>query len=147
MKYFKLEEFITSDTATKYHIDNTPDAFVREHIVELVDKILDPMRDAWADFCRKKGYIRCGIKVTSGYRCPVLNSKVGGKKNSAHTTGYAADLVPLNGEIGVFIWFIQKWVKEKNIMFDQCIDEYNKWLHIAIKNNTGEQRKQIFKIK
>jgi len=147
MKYFELEEFIKSDTAKKYSIDNTPSKLVEGHIVQLVEGLLDPMRDAWADFCRRKGYIRCGIKVTSGYRCPTLNSKVGGKSNSAHLTGYAADLVPLNGETEVFIWYIQKWLKNNNIMFDQCIDEHNKWLHIALKNNKEEQRRQIFKIR
>ena len=32
------------------------------------------------------------IKVTSGYRCPVHNKKVGGVKNSRHTKGQAADI-------------------------------------------------------
>ncbi len=32
------------------------------------------------------------IKVTSGYRCPVENKKVGGAKNSAHLLGEGADI-------------------------------------------------------
>lgn len=30
--------------------------------------------------------------ITSGYRCPNFNKEIGGKKNSAHTKGMAADI-------------------------------------------------------
>lgn len=36
------------------------------------------------------------IVVTSGYRSPEHNAKVGGVKNSYHTLGLAADIRPLN---------------------------------------------------
>ncbi len=32
------------------------------------------------------------IKITSGYRCPVENKKVGGAKNSAHLLGEGVDI-------------------------------------------------------
>ena len=32
------------------------------------------------------------IKVTSGYRCPIENKKVGGAKNSAHLLGEGVDI-------------------------------------------------------
>jgi len=32
------------------------------------------------------------VIVTSGYRCPTYNQRVGGVKNSAHTKGYAVDI-------------------------------------------------------
>ena len=32
------------------------------------------------------------IRITSGYRCPIENKKVGGAKNSAHLLGEGADI-------------------------------------------------------
>ena len=36
------------------------------------------------------------IRVTSGYRSPAYNARVGGAPSSSHQTGLAADFVPLN---------------------------------------------------
>lgn len=145
MKYFKLSEFITSDTAKKYKIDNTPSAKVIKNITELVENLLDPLREAWSLECIKKRYGTPAIHVNSGYRCPALNKKVGGAATSAHPTGYAADLYPMNNRIQEFIAFCSTWIKDKQ--FDQCIDEYGRWCHIGLKNNSSQQRKQIFKIR
>lgn len=39
-----------------------------------------------------RGLAGVPFKITSGYRTPEWNKKVGGVKNSAHTRGYAADI-------------------------------------------------------
>lgn len=145
MKYFKLQEFVASDTAKKYNIDNTPSAVIVSHLNELVDNLLDSLRGDWAKYCAQKGWSKPGIYINSGYRCPALNKKVGGAATSAHMTGYAADLYPLNNKIKEFIAFCVEWVKGRN--FDQCIDEYQRWCHIGYKNSYGQHRKQIFKIR
>ena len=36
------------------------------------------------------------VTITSGYRCPMHNLKVGGSRNSWHLTGKAADIVVAN---------------------------------------------------
>ena len=144
MKYFTLSEFLNSSTAIKYNISNVPDAKTIANITDLVNGLLDPLREAWTIYCNSKGYSKSGIIVSSGYRCPALNSKVGGAKTSAHLTGNAADLIPANGKIKEFILFTQDWIKTK--AFDQCINEYGKWCHVGYKNNSGLQRRQIFKI-
>lgn len=134
--YFALKELYISDTAKKQNIDNTPDEETKRHLWELITNLLNPIREAWGG----------PIIISSGYRSPKLNSVVGGAKTSAHLTGYAADLIPGNGQRLKFIKFVQDFLKKSNIPFDQCINEYNRWCHVGLYNNTHGQRKQIFKI-
>lgn len=134
--YFTLSELIKSDTAIKQGIDNTPNATVKMHLLELISNLLNPIREAWGS----------PIIVSSGYRCPKLNTLVKGAKTSAHLTGYAADLIPGNGKRAEFIKFVQNFLKNSNIKFDQCINEYDRWCHVGLKGSWGQQRKQIFKI-
>ena len=135
--YFTVGELIKSDTAIKYGINNSPDALTLSRLKELIAKLLNPIREAWGS----------PILVSSGYRCKELNAKVGGAKTSAHLLGYAADLIPKNGRIKEFIAFVQNFLRTKGISFDQCIDEYGRWVHVGLKNGVGLQRKQIFKIR
>lgn len=46
MRNFKLKEFYVSDTAKKNKIDNIPPKEIIDNISELVDNLLDPLRDA-----------------------------------------------------------------------------------------------------
>ena len=134
--YFTVAELISSDTAKKFGIDNSPTPEIKQHLRELIDNLLNPIREAWGG----------PVLVSSGYRCPELNAKVGGAKTSAHMRGYAADLIPGNGQRAKFIKFVQDFLKKANIPFDQCINEYSRWCHVGLKNSVGAQRKQIFKI-
>ena len=82
MKYFTLSELTHSDTAVSLGISNIPTAAAVPLMVELIDRVLDPIREKW----------QSPIYITSGYRCPALNKKVGGVENSYHTRGMAADI-------------------------------------------------------
>lgn len=140
MKYFTITELIKSATADKKGIPNNPTLTEKEHLVELVENLLDPLREAWGS----------AIMVTSGFRCPALNRAVGGAKNSAHMTGYAADIKPANKKMKEFQAFVKKWIADKK--FDQLIIEkpvkgIASWIHIGIKNQKGMQRKQYLTIK
>ena len=85
MKYFIFNEFFQSDLADSVGIDNYPspeiEQFIRFNIIALVDQVLDPIREQW----------NVPVRITSGYRCKALNDLVGGKENSLHLTGRAAD--------------------------------------------------------
>ena len=136
-KYFTLAEFLRSDTAKKKNIDNTPTFEVVERLDELVDKFLDPLRAAYG----------MPIKISSGYRCPALNKAVGGAATSVHMIGYAADM-QVGGSFNKFRDFVVEWVKKSGVKFDQLLLEKNtktgaKWIHIGLKNNSGQQRGQI----
>ena len=142
MKYFSIKELCHSDTAIELGIDNTPNQEVKEHLVQLIEELLDPLRNAWGS----------GIKVTSGYRCTRLNRALkGSSPTSAHLIGYAADLIPSNGDITGFKRFTVKWLKDTNVAFDQCICETNgrgaQWVHLGLFNLSMQQRKQILNMK
>ena len=81
-EFFSLAELIKSSTATKHHIDNTPPPDVLKNLQYGVDMVLDPLRRIYGK----------PIIITSGYRCPKLNTLVGGVSNSWHTQGNAADI-------------------------------------------------------
>ena len=85
MKHFTLKELTHSDTAVSLGIDNTPSPLHERCLTLLVDRVLDPLREAWG----------LPIRVTSGYRCPELNEEVGGVEDSWHTDGCAADITAL----------------------------------------------------
>lgn len=138
-KNFSLGEFTSSATAAAHHIDNTPSPEVEQHIEELVETILQPLRTAWGK----------PLKVNSGYRSPELNKAVGGSRTSAHLCGYAADIVPTSGKIDDFIAFAEDWLIKNGIAFDQSINERSgssKWWHIAVRHCDGRQRRQTMQL-
>ena len=147
MKYFTMDEFIRSETARQRGIDNTPSEYQKNNVIEMVDNLLDPLREAWAVECNKYKLGTAAIRVTSGIRSKALNEAVGGSKTSAHYHGYAADLMPCNGKIGHFKRFCIEWLFDKD--FDQMISENEdstgtqKWIHIGYKHSSGKQRLQF----
>lgn len=85
-EHFSEEEFLRSETAKKYKINNTWELKkYKDNAIYLCKNVLDPLREIFGK-----------IRITSGYRCPALNNKVGGSKDSTHVTGRAADIFPLN---------------------------------------------------
>ena len=140
MTYFTISEMIASDTAKAKDIDNSPTSEVRANLVALVETLLDPLREAW----------KSPIKVTSGYRCGVLNRAVGGSSTSAHLYGCAADIVPINGKIAEFKEFCRKYFDVRRHLYDQVILEDNgksEWVHIGLKTKDGRKRGQLMENK
>lgn len=134
-RFFRLEEFLVSDTAIRKKISNVPSWEVVANLSRLAN-FLDEMREAWGS----------GIRVSSGFRCPALNSAVGGVQNSAHQYGNAVDITPVNGKMAEFEAFLKRWLKGKK--WDQCIYESSKtggrWIHFGLYSNKGEQRCKLF---
>ena len=132
-RYFTLKELI----ATNKGVDNTPTWEVVEHLAELTEKILEPLRAAYGK----------PITVSSGYRCEKLNKSVGGVSTSAHLIGYAVDLQAKDME--GFKKFVREWFLKTRPAFDQCIIERNdktEWVHIGLYNQAGWQRGMLFQL-
>jgi len=129
MKYFTITELCQSSTAQQHGIDNRCPPACEIALKELVQNVLDPIRDAWGK----------PIRVNSGYRCPELNGKVHGASYSQHLRGEAADITVGNKEENKKLFEL---IKSLGIPLDQLIDE-NKysWLHISYRK--GNNRNQI----
>ena len=137
MKYFTIDELTASATARKDGIDNTPPAEARKALVELVEAVLDPLREAWGK----------PIRVNSGYRSAKLNRKVGGATTSQHLRGEAADIAPTataEGKKRLKEWM--RWIID-NTDFDQCIFERNSsgtcWIHVSACRNPSRNRHHV----
>lgn len=136
IRYFTLQELCYSATAEDKGIDNFPTWEIADNLRDLAERILDPLRQAWGG----------PVNVRSGYRCPLLNTAVGGSPTSVHPRGWAADLQPANGKIDYFIDFAKSWIKSSNVRFDQFIRETDGrtvWLHIGLYSPVGSQRGQF----
>jgi hypothetical protein len=138
-EHFTLNEFTKSITAERLGIKNEPDYEKVQAMKQLCREVLEPLRQHYGK----------PIRITSGYRCPLLNAAVGGVTNSQHMLGEAADLsVP--SEAVARDWF--QWLV-KNTDFDQLLFEHNTrlkncWLHISCRYNRRRNRHQaIFNYK
>lgn len=128
---FKISELIYSDVAYKNGIRNIPDLISLDNLLNLIVYCLQPIRNL----------INKPMIITSGYRCQKLNKLIGGKANSQHLSGYAADFKVEGLEVNKLVEII----KNSKIEFDQLINEYDSWVHISYVKN--KNRKQILYIK
>lgn len=121
---FTLWEFIKSDTAKFAGIKSQYNIPINAvyNIVSLTDNILQPLRN-------KVGI----IKITSGYRCELLNHFLKGSKCSQHLTGSAADFMCEDQKTAI------KLIKK--MQFDQLII-YPRFLHVSY--DSKRSRKSIF---
>ena len=104
---------------------------VPENIKDLVENVLDPLREKYGK----------PIRVNSGYRCPNHNLKVGGDTGSQHMKGEAADVAPLNGDASDLAKLVE--IIKENGKFDQLII-YPSFVHVSWKR-FGPNRKQTLR--
>lgn len=115
--HFTLDEMTVSETAARMGVDNTPPP-----------DVLEALKHTALGLEGVRTLLGVPIIVTSGYRSPVVNRLVGGAKNSQHMTGQAADFIapgygsPRN---------VAMRISDAGIDFDQCIVEYDRWVHIS----------------
>ncbi len=133
-KNFALREFTESNTAIRRGIDNNPTAEHIHNLAELVENILQPLRDK----------IGQSIRVTSGYRSEALNEAIGGSKTSDHSHGRAADIKLVVEGVNKSE-LLYHTIKNMGVPFKQLIWEFGdddtpQWVHIAFDkdNNKGQ---------
>lgn len=119
MRNFTIQELTASTTAAAKKINNDPTPEAAENLKQLVDKVLDPLRDAYGK----------PIRVNSGYRSPALNKAVKGSKTSQHVKGQAADITGGSKQENKKLFEL---AQELNLPYCQLIDEKNfSWVHIS----------------
>ena len=129
MRYFTISELLKSDTALKNKLWNGAPKEAEENLRALVDEVLDPLREAYGK----------PIRINSAYRCPRLNTLVGGSLNSQHMRGEAADIQPSVGNESDLNELARILIA--NGKFDQLI-LYPTFIHVSWKR-LGWNRKQI----
>lgn len=117
--HFTVQELIASEVAIRKGIDNTPPAEVLENL-RLLAEALERVRSV----------LGSPLRINSGYRCPKLNSSIGGSKTSAHLQGLAADFTCPG--FGTPEHIMRELVKHKDKLgYDQLIYE-GTWIHFGL---------------
>ena len=120
-RFFSLSELTHSDTAVRESIPNVPSTEQIENLRLLAAEVLDPLRAA----------VGQAIRVSSGFRGPELNRRIGGSGTSQHSQGRAADIQ--TAAMPVLELF--KQVIRLGLPFDQLIYEAKnattKWVHVS----------------
>ena len=131
-KNFTLYELLRSEAATRHKIDNSIpldcwEGSLFRNLILLAETVLQPVRD-------KFGL----VWITSGYRCEMLNTLVGGSQTSDHKECLAADILTP----GMSNYNLAQWIFE-NCEVDQVILEFDDWVHVSVAGvATGEHRQQ-----
>ncbi|MEI6684307.1 MAG: D-Ala-D-Ala carboxypeptidase family metallohydrolase [Bacteroidota bacterium] len=131
--HFSLEELTFSQTAARQGIDNSASPQVAANLV-LVAGILEDIRSLLGDV---------PIHISSGYRCPALNTLIGGSRTSAHMNGLAADFTA--PDFGSVLEVAQA-IAASGLVFDQLIHEYGTWVHVGMAAAGVAPRRQLLTI-
>ena len=132
--HFRLFEFSRSSTADSKGIDNSVPSELIPLLRNLCERVLEPLRQ----------HVSEPVIISSGYRCPELNRRVGGASNSQHLTGEAADIC-VNNTPKLRQWYL--WMAE-NLPYDQLIlakKGKKCWIHVSCKLDPSENRQCIFR--
>lgn len=127
-KNFTLEELTASSTAKSLGINNAPDPISLENLQRLATEVLQPIRN-------KYGH---SIIVSSGYRCPKLNSALkSASKTSQHLKGQAADIYCTATSKAELFNLIKGMIQSGELKVGQLIWEYGdhknpRWIHVSL---------------
>ena len=120
-RHFSLGEMLRSCTADYFGIDNVPTYEQVDNMRALCQEVLEPLR-------KKFGV----IIISSGFRNERLNQAVGGRPQSQHIRGEAADIHVPSPEQGDKMF---RYIRD-NLPYDQLLYEHRRrngcsWIHVS----------------
>lgn len=127
-KNFQYWEFISSESAVRHNVKNIPSEAQWQAIELLCQKILQPCRDKFGE-----------LKISSGYRNPILSALVGSSTSSNHCKGEAADFEAVSPDVTNFM--LLEYIA-KNLQYHEMIaeffgeDPHAGWVHVAFRANS-----------
>ena len=126
---FSLEEMLNSQTATRRNIKEqfNPSGIIIKNLQNLCENVLQPIRDE----------LSTSITISSGYRCPKLNSAIKGSSTSQHMKGEASDI----SATGLTTEELYSYIKNSKIEFDQLIQEFGRWVHVSFRKGKNRNMK------
>lgn len=132
-QHFKLLEFTRSETSKRLNIDNNPGEIELANLKRLANE-MEKIRKLFGK----------PIIITSGYRCNKLNSAIGSKPTSRHVLGLACDFFIHGLEIKEIVQTIKDSYLANSV--DQCICEFDDWVHLSIPEINANPRKMFLTI-
>lgn len=136
---FTRAEFERSQIAQRFGIDNTVPSGLIDNMVRIAWG-LQQLRDklSWV-------YGRdVPVHITSGYRSPLVNRKVGGSRTSYHMRALAADIRVDNWTSHDLAKFIEEHLMNDSVpeafRFDTVINEFGRWVHVNVADEGYEPR-------
>lgn len=129
--HFLWQDVTRSPTADAQGIDNTLPLELAPN-AEAIAAVMEQIRALLGS---------TPLKVNSWYRCPALNTAIGGSPHSAHMRGLAVDWEPLGGLTNDKAFEL---VATSAIVFDQLIHERTRsgadWIHVALAEHPPRQQ-------
>ena len=132
-KHISYKEGVYSNTATRKGINNTPNNDQLDCMELLAIEVFEPLRE----------HVAGPIKINSFFRCPELNTAIGGSSKSQHCKGQAIDIDDTFGRMTNAEMY--HWIKD-NLEFDQMIWEFGNddnpdWVHISYVSVEGNRNR------
>lgn len=131
---FYRHEFTRSQTAIRHGIDNRVPLQHTRNLLTLA-RWLQTLRDRLSKHYGKD----IAVVISSGYRSPKLNKKVGGARNSAHMEALAADINAAGLSSAQLATFILLYMEDEPL--DQLILEFDSWVHVAVTRERQKPRR------
>ena len=135
-KHISYKEGVYSNTAIRLGINNTPNDEQLTNMEIVASEVFEPLR----------GWVGGPIKINSFFRCPELNTAIGGSSKSQHCKGQAIDIDDTFGRCTNAEMY--HWIKE-HLDFDQLIWEFGdddnpNWVHVSYVSSE-ENRKRCLR--